>query len=515
MEDSVTVDGRRNRPSVPAVFCPPDRRKHVLVASILASSLGFIDGTVVSIAMPAIRSDLSASLTQVQWVSGAYLLMLSALLMAGGALGDRYGLRNVFACGIMLFVVASVVCAIAPDAWLLIAARTLQGIGAAIMVPASLAIIAKAYPAQERGSAIGIWAAASAATSGLGPVAGGLLLAALGDWAWRLVFAVNLPLGLAALTYLLRVPADRPVREARFDLVGVLLVTLALAGIAIGLSGGASAFAEVASDAAPLPDWTVTFAGAALFMGFIFWESRASQPMMPLRLFSDAGFLGANLATFFLYFALSAAFFFLPMTLITAWGLGSAKTALVFLPVTILVGLMSGPVGRMAGTRGPRIFMAVGSLVCAAAYAGFAMTMHLRDFWLVLMPLATLLGFGMGLLVSPLSAAVMMAVPDRETGIASAVNNTVARTSGLMATAALGGLITVVFNAAGGLQTGLAFGRLPEHLADPAVLSVWQDASNAGFATIAWICALLSAVAAFVSWRMLHSMAPARADDSR
>jgi len=143
------------------------------------------------------------------------------------------------------------------------------------------------------------------------------------------------------------------------------------------------------------------------------------------------------------------------------------------------------------------------------------MTMHLRDFWLVLMPLATLLGFGMGLLVSPLSAAVMMAVPDRETGIASAVNNTVARMSGLMATAALGGLITVVFNAAGGLQTGLAFGRLPEHLADPAVLSVWQDASNAGFATIAWICALLSAVAAFVSWRMLHSMAPARADDSR
>jgi EmrB/QacA subfamily drug resistance transporter len=515
MGDTATVDGRRNRPSVPPVFCPPDRRKHVLVASILASSLGFIDGTVVSIAMPAIRSDLSASLIQVQWVSGAYLLMLSALLMAGGALGDRYGLRNVFAAGIILFVAASGVCAIAPDAWLLIAARTLQGIGAAIMVPASLAIIAKAYPPQERGAAIGIWAAASAATSGLGPVAGGLLLAALGDWAWRLVFAVNLPLGLAALAYLLQVPADKPERGSSFDLVGVVLVTLALAGIAIGLSGGASAFAEVASDVPPLPDWTVTFAGAALFMGFIFWESRASQPMMPLRLFSDAGFLGANLATFFLYFALSAAFFFLPMTLITAWGLGSAKTALVFLPVTILVGLMSGPVGRMAGTRGPRFFMAAGSVVCAAAYSGIAMTMHLRDFWLVLMPLATLLGFGMGLLVSPLSAAVMMAVPDRETGIASAVNNTVARMAGLMATAALGGLITVVFNAAGGSQTGLAFGRLPENLPDRAVLSVWQDASNAGFAAIAWICALLSVMAALVSWRMLNGMAPTPADHSR
>jgi EmrB/QacA subfamily drug resistance transporter len=507
MTGAAAIETTGEQPSAAPVFCPPEKRRFVLVSAILASSLGFIDGTVVSIAMPAIRSDLSATLTEVQWVSGAYLLMLSSLLMAGGALADRHGLRKIFSAGIILFVIASCICALAPDVHLLIAWRIVQGIGAAIMVPASLAIIAKAYPPQERGAAIGIWAAASAATSGLGPVAGGLLLAAVGDWGWRLVFAVNLPLGLAALAFLLRVPPDRPEGGRRLDWAGIVLVTLSLAAIAVGLSGGLAAFAPEDTALAPLPDWPMTLAGVALFAGFIAWEGRAGQPMMPLRLFADAGFFGANLATFLLYFALSAVFFFLPMTLITAWGLSSAEAALVFLPVTVLVGVMSGPVGRAAGIRGPRIFMAAGSMVCAAAYAGIAATMHLQDFWLVLMPLATVLGIGMGLLVSPLSAAVMMAVPDSETGIASAVNNTVARMSGLVATASLGGLISAVFNAAGGLQSGLAFGRMPETMPGEAVLSAWQGASNSGFAAVAALCALLSVLAAIVSWQMLAGMA--------
>lgn len=392
-------------------FCPADKRSLLLVAAILASSLGFIDGTVVSIALPAIRADLSASLAAAQWVSSAYLLMLSALLMAGGALGDRFGLRNVFGAGIFLFLAASMVCAIAPNSAFLIGARALQGLAAAIMVPGSLAIIAKAFPPGERGRAIGIWAAASAATSALGPLGGGLLLAATGDWGWRLIFAINLPLGLLALGFLAQVPADAPAGNRRFDMAGVVLATLGLGIMALGLTGGRALFGVDSGEIAGA-DWAITVSGVAVVGLFIVWEARTAAPMMPLQLFADAGFSGANLATFLLYFALAAVLFYLPMTLITAWQAGTLKAALVFLPIAILVGAMSGPVGRVAGKNGPRWFMAGGSLVCAIAYAFMAATMAMQQFWLALLPSMTLMGFGMGLLVSPLSVAVMTSVGD-------------------------------------------------------------------------------------------------------
>ncbi|TIW32040.1 MAG: MFS transporter, partial [Mesorhizobium sp.] len=209
-------------------FCPRTRRRYVLIAAILASALGFIDGSVLAIAMPALRENLGASLAEAQWISNAYALTLSALILAGGAAGDRFGLRRAFVTGIALFIATSLACALAPNAGVLIAFRAIQGVGAAIMVPGSLAIIAKAYPKKERGRAIGIWAAASALTTALGPVLGGLVLSTFGNGIWRAIFAINLPLGLISIYLLLaKVPADEPTEERSLDLGGAGLATLA------------------------------------------------------------------------------------------------------------------------------------------------------------------------------------------------------------------------------------------------------------------------------------------------
>jgi EmrB/QacA subfamily drug resistance transporter len=496
-------------PAIPSgashTFCPPHLRRHVLVAAILASSLGFIDSTVVPIAIPAIRADIGASLTQTQWISSAYLLMVASLVMAGGALGDRYGLRNIFGAGIVLFLAASLLCAAAPDPAFLIGSRALQGFSAAIMVPGSLAIIARAYPPDERGKAIGIWAAASAATTGLGPIGGGLIIGMTGDWGWRLIFAINLPLGLAALALLFKAPADRPEGGRRLDPAGVGLATLTLGVMALGLSGGREALTAQIAGAAPA-DWSMTSAGLAIFLVFLWWESRARQPMMPLTLFADHAFAGANLATFLIYFALSAVMFFLPMTLITAWETSAAQAALTFVPITLLVGVMSGPTGKASGRIGPRIFMAAGSLVCALAYAWLALSMDRQQFWGALMPAMTLMGVGMGLLVSPLSAAVMTAVPDSQTGIASAINNTVARLSGLFAIASLGGVISHVFASHAGGDPLIGFGQMPHAEATAEAVAQWRSASNAAFAAIAWIAAAMCAVATVVSRISLDGM---------
>src|SRR5688500_9564096 len=220
-----------------STFCPHSRRRFVLIAAILASALGFIDGSVVSIAIPAIRADLGATLADAQWISNAYALTLSALILAGGAAGDNFGLRRTFVAGIVLFVVASLACAAAPGAASLIVARAVQGIGAAIMVPGSLAIIAKAYPKKERGRAIGIWAASSALTTALGPVIGGVLLSSFDDSVWRWIFAVNLPLGGLAIYFLAaKVPADAPGATRALDLGGAALATASLGALAYGFT---------------------------------------------------------------------------------------------------------------------------------------------------------------------------------------------------------------------------------------------------------------------------------------
>lgn len=491
-------------------FCPQPQRRFVLIAAILASALGFIDGSVVSIAIPAIRSNLGATLVDAQWISNAYALTLSALILAGGAAGDNFGLRRTFVVGISLFVAASVVCAMAPNPTFLILARALQGIGAAIMVPCSLAIIAKAYPKGERGKAIGIWAASSALTTALGPVLGGLILSTFGAGMWRSIFAINLPLGgLAIYLLLAKVPSDAPARRRGLDLSGAALVTAALGALAYGLT----AMTAENDGASPKLAIVSIVAGLVLLGPFLVWESRQREPMVDLSLFGNRAFAGANVATFFLYFALSGILFYLPMLLIAGWGLSPASTGFIFLPLSVAIALLSGPVGRFSDKTGPRLPIATGSLVVAVAFAGLAIVAGagFHGFWIGVFPLMVLMGLGMALVVSPLSTAIMTAVEDKDTGAASGINNAVSRIAGLIAVAAMGAV--AAFRYAAVLGEGVAsvpgFGEPVANLPD-GLETVRLAASDAAFSAVAWATALLCVLSAITAWTTVAGVPPSK-----
>ncbi|TPL87027.1 MFS transporter [Mesorhizobium sp. B2-3-14] len=485
-------------PVANGTFCPQSQRRYVLIAAILASALGFIDGSILAIAMPAIRVDLGASLAEAQWISNAYALTLSALILAGGAAGDRFGLRHAFVAGIALFVVTSLACALAPNAVVLIAFRALQGIGAAIMVPGSLAIIAKAYPKKERGRAIGIWAAASALTTALGPVLGGLVLSAFGGGIWRAIFAVNLPLGLVSIYLLLaKIPADAPTEKRSLDLAGGALATLAFGALAYGLTSmSASGGSHMAGPSIA--------AGAVLLVVFILFERRQREPMIDLSLFRIGAFAGANVATFFLYFALSANLFYLPMLLIAGWGLSTAEVGFIFLPLSAAIALLSGPVGKLSDRIGSRFPIACGSLIVAVAFAGLALLAYagFHHFWTGIFPLMALMGLGMALVVSPLSTAIMTAVEDKDTGAASGINNAVSRIGGLIAVAAMGSLAAWIY--ANGLEVNAApgvpgFGEPPPAGLSPALDAARIAASDAAFSAISLVTALLCLLSAVIA----------------
>jgi len=496
-------------PGAAKTFCPKSQRRYVLVAAILASALGFIDGSVLAIAMPALRADLGASLAQAQWISNGYALTLSALILVGGAAGDRFGLRHTFAAGIALFVAASLACAVAPSPLVLILFRAIQGIGAAIMVPCSLAIIAKAYPKAERGKAIGIWAAASALTTALGPVLGGVVLASFGNGIWRAIFAINLPLGAVAIWLLLvKIPADEPSQRRGLDLGGAALAILAFGALAYGLT---SMSAE-GGGAMPGRSLAAVGAGFVLLIVFVLWERRRQEPMVELGLFGNGAFSGANIATFFLYFALSANLFYLPMLLIAGWGLNTAEVGFIFLPLSASIALLSGPVGKLSDRIGPRFPIAAGSLLVAAAFGGLAaMTgAGVHNFWTGVLPLMIVMGFGMALVVSPLSTAIMTAVEDRDTGAASGINNAVSRIAGLIAVAAMGSLAAWVY--AKTLGEGAAgvpgFGEpAPAGLAGE-LDATRRAASDAAFAAVAWMTALLCLFSAATAWMTIPGAMP-------
>jgi EmrB/QacA subfamily drug resistance transporter len=453
----------------PAPFSTPGARPWVLAVAILASSMGFIDGSVTAIALPAIRADLGASLVQAQWVGNAYLLTLSALILAGGAMGDRFGVVRLFGWGIGLFTAASVLCALAPTAETLIAARACKGAAAALMVPSSMAIIGRAYPPSERGGALGLWAAVSAITTALGPVVGGLVLDLAGPWGWRIIFAANLPLGLACLWMLrARVAPDAGRPGTPVDWPGAALATAGLGALAYGMTGGS---------------WGWAGAGLVLMVALVLWEARAPAPMLRLALFRDRAFAAANLATFFLYFALTAVMFFLPMTAIVAWGVSPTEVALAYLPTSVLIGVMSGPAGRLADRTGAPPLVALGAAIVAAGYAWLAARAVPGDFWWHALPAMALAAFGMGLVVAPLTAAVMAAAGPAEQGAASGINNAVARVASLSAVALMGQVAMWGFAAAGG---------------DPATGFAGSDvaATAAGFTAVAGFasgCAALSA----------------------
>ncbi|MEM1377195.1 MAG: MFS transporter [Pseudomonadota bacterium] len=477
-----------------ATFCPQQRRRFVLIAAILASAMGFIDGSVVSIAMPSLMADLDAGLVEAVWINNGYMLPLSAFILVGGALGDVYGQRRSFIVGIAVFVVASALCTVATSAGSLIGARILQGLGAAVMVPGSLAILAKAYPKEERGAAIGRWAAASAVTTALGPLVGGFVLQALGDSAWRLIFAINLPIGAIAIYLLWRmVPDDEADDGGRTpDWMGAALVSFAMLVLAYGLAAP-----EGAEHSVPTLAQILGFAaaGAVAFIVFLIWEMRARAPMVPLGLFRSSTFSGANVLTFSLYFGLTAVLFFLPITMIDGWGIPQGQVALAFLPVSVAIGLLSSRAGALADRVGPGVLIAVGSLIVGFSYAGMALLAHVQSYWVSVIPFMITSAIGMAAVVSPLSTAVMTSVDDVNTGTASGINNAVSRVAGLFAVALMGVLAAVIYNAMPGVAAG-GYG-LSGNATDA---SAHAAAMTSAFQAVVTVAAVLSFVSAGVAW---------------
>lgn len=499
----------------------PDARTGtwVLVATILGSSMVFLDGSTVNVALPALQASLGATVVDVQWVVNAYTLLLASLLLLGGALGDRYGRRRVFVLGVALFSLASAACGLAPDTLTLILARALQGAAGALLTPGSLALLYAHFPHDRRGAAIGLWSGFSAITSGAGPVVGGWLIDTL---SWRWVFFLNLPLALTVvIVALARVPESRdPDGRGRPDLAGAATATLGL---------GALVFALLESSVLGFGDpriWIAGVLGLVLLALFPTVERRARHPMVPLRLFRERAFRGANLLTLLVYAALGGLLFFLPMNLIQVQGFSATAAGAALLPFVVLMFTLSRWSGGLVARVGARRPLIIGPLLVAVAFVLFAVPGTDAGYWTGFLPAVAMLGLGMALTVAPLTTTVMEAAPAPLAGTASGINNAVSRLAGLLAITLLGLVMLGVFGARLtqrlrelplpdgtvramlGARTDLAALRppagLPVELARQARAAV-QDAFVAGFRAVALGMAALALLGSVVAWRTLDA----------
>ena len=402
-----------------------------LAACVLASSLSFVEGSVLNVALPAIRASYGAGAAEVQWVVNAYLLPLSALLLLGGALGDHYGRRRLLLIGTALFAAASLACALAPSLTVLLAARAVQGVGAAMLLPNSLALLNAAFTGEKRGRAVGIWAAAGAASAAVAPLIGGWLV---GRFGWPTIFYINLPLAAAAMMLAVCfVTESEDKHAARTDYPGALLATLGLLGATYGLTRWSS---SATLDAVAI---VTIVAGLAMLAAFLWVEARrGDSAMMPLAMFADRCFSGLNLLTFLLYGAFGAAMLLIPYVLISAGGYSPVEAGLAMLPLPILLTIASPPMGQFAGRIGPRWFLIVGPLVVAA---GMLLGQRIgadTGYWTSVFPAMAVMAAGMAIAVAPLTASVLGSVDEKHVGTTSGFNSAVARTGGLIATAMLG-----------------------------------------------------------------------------
>jgi EmrB/QacA subfamily drug resistance transporter len=416
-------------------------KRLVLVAAILGTTVVTVDSTVVNVALPAIESDLGGGLAGQQWTSNAYLLTLSSLLLVAGSLGDLFGARRVFALGVTGFGVTSVFCALAPTVELLVVARALQGVFGALLTPAALAVIVATFPPEERGRAVGAWTAWGGMGTVLGPLIGGQLV----DTAsWRWIFAINVPIVLITLFLVLRVvPEGRPrAADAKVDVIGATLCAFGLGGITYGLISQ------------PLHGWGAAMvsvplvAGVAMFVAFVAWEGRSPHPMLPLSLFRRRNFAVGNIETFSMYAGLGLLFFFLVLFLQQVAGYSALEAGTTTIPVTLVMFLLSARFGALADRYGPRFFMGAGPLIAAAGLAFFLRLDADVDYLTELLPGLLIFAIGLSLTVAPLTATVLADADEHNAGIASGVNNAIARVASLIAIAAVGAVVSSAFGSA-------------------------------------------------------------------
>jgi len=514
-DEAAVRSGRAGSP------CKTEAAPWILAATILGSSLAFIDSTVVNVALPALQASLHATIVDVQWVVESYGLFLAALILVGGSFGDMFGRRLMFVLGVAIFAAASTACGIASSIHQLVIARSIQGVGAAFLVPGSLAIISASFDDKTRGKAIGTWSGFTAITTAVGPVVGGWLVQ---HASWRWIFFINLPLAAAVIGISLwHIPESRSVAARRIDWLGALIITLGLGGLVFGLVESTNL-----GWSNPLVFGSLS-AGLATLVVFVFVEATVSSPMVPLTLFRSRSFSGANLLTLFLYAAIGIFFFLLPLNLIQLQRYSATATGAAVLPLILLMFVLSPWSGGLVARYGPRVPLVIGPLIVAAGFSLFAMPSTGSSYWKAFLPAVVVLGFGMAVTVAPLTTVVMSSVDQDHAGAASGINNAVARLAGVLAIAIFGivmvnafgfalkheladlGLSSDVLHEIQSQEIKLAGLDLPPNLdagTSAAIRTAINQAFVFGFRLIMLLCVALAAASSAVAWLFIPASAP-------